>query len=411
MLKMEDSIYRLKRYDILSLCVTSLLLLGILMVQSASMSISGQPGWKWSALATRHALFAGIGFVTFLLISRIDYRKLLPASGAPWRNPILAILVVAAVLCALVLVPGVGIEKNGARRWLSLGFTQLQPSELAKWATVLYLAWWLISRPDVLQTFGGFVRTMVPVGVLTLLVVIHDFGTAALIAACALTLVVVARVRFWHLLAILPPVLGIAFWFVYHREYRWKRMTAFLDPFNAPQTEGYHMIQSLLSFASGGLSGKGLGNGVQKLGYLPEDTTDFIFSVIAEEMGLFGAVLTVSLYLGILLLAWTVIRQPRDSFGRILALGIASMIGLQAVINISVTTVSVPTKGLSLPLISYGGSGLIITCAALGLLGSILRHHHDSEPAAALNQPPQPGMVPQLRPIGRKLWHRWTLPG
>ena len=133
------------------------------------------------------------------------------------------------------------------------------------------------------------------------------------------------------------------------------------------------MIQSLLCFSTGGLSGRGLGNGIQKLGYLPEDTTDFIFAVICEELGLFGAMLTVALYLGILYVAWQTIRQRHDNFGRMLAFGIGSMIGLQAAINIAVATVSVPTKGLSLPLISAGGSGLIITCAALGLLYSVAR--------------------------------------
>jgi cell division protein FtsW len=140
------------------------------------------------------------------------------------------------------------------------------------------------------------------------------------------------------------------------------------------------MIQSILSFSTGGFTGRGLGNGIQKLGYLPEDTTDFIFSVICEELGLFGAMFTVILYVGILFVAWQAMKQKRDSFGRMLAFGIATMIGLQSVINIAVATVSVPTKGLSLPLISAGGSGLVITCSALGLLYSITRHEHPHDP-------------------------------
>src|SRR2546429_4034430 len=153
-------------------------------------------------------------------------------------------------------------------------------------------------------------------------------------------------------------------------------MTAFLDPFSSQQREGYHMIQSLLCFATGGITGRGLGNGIQKLGYLPEDTTDFIFAVICEELGLFGALLTIALYLGIIYIAWQIVKKHRDDFGRLLAFGVASMIGLQAAINIAVATVSVPTKGLSLPLVSAGGSGLVITCAALGLLLSITRFEH-----------------------------------
>jgi cell division protein FtsW len=186
----------------------------------------------------------------------------------------------------------------------------------------------------------------------------------------------------------LPPALLAAGWFVMFEPYRLKRITAFLDPWAAPQGTGYHMIQSLLSFSTGGITGRGLGNGIQKLGYLPEDTTDFIFAVICEELGLFGALLTVALYLGILFVAWQAIKQKRDSFGRMLAFGIAAMIGLQAMINIAVATVSVPTKGLSLPLVSAGGSGLVITCAALGLLFSITRHEHPQEVAKTFDREP-----------------------
>jgi cell division protein FtsW len=146
------------------------------------------------------------------------------------------------------------------------------------------------------------------------------------------------------------------------------------------------MIQSLLSFSTGGVLGKGLGNGVQKLGYLPEDTTDFIFSIVCEELGLFGAMLTIVLYMGVLFVAWQVIKQNRDSFGRMLAFGTASMLGLQAVINVAVATVSVPTKGLSLPLVSAGGTGLVITCAALGLLYSVTRFAHMPERTRILNE-------------------------
>jgi cell division protein FtsW len=203
--------------------------------------------------------------------------------------------------------------------------------------------------------------------------VIQDFGTAALIALCAMTMLLAGRVKISHIMIVLVPAIIAGTWFIAHKPYRMRRITAFLHPWDNPQGEGYHMIQSLLSFSTGGLFGRGLGNGIQKLGYLPEDTTDFIFAVICEELGLFGAMLTIALYLGIIYVAWQVIRQKRDDFGRMLAFGIASMIGLQAAINIAVATVSVPTKGLSLPLVSAGGSGLVITCAALGLLCSITR--------------------------------------
>jgi cell division protein FtsW len=286
-----------------------------------------------------------------------------------------------------VLVPHVGIEKNGARRWLPLGITQVQPSELAKWAVVLFLAWWLTEQPVDMDRFGrGFLVTLAPIGVITTLIVIQDFGTAALIAICTIAMLVAGRVKWWHLAAVIPPAIAAAAWFVMHKEYRWRRMTAFVDPWAAPRGEGYHMIQSLMSFSTGGIAGRGLGNGIQKLGYLPEDTTDFIFAVICEELGLFGALLTIALYLGILYVAWQAVKQHRDNFGRLLAFGIGAMVGLQATINIAVATVSVPTKGLSLPLVSAGGSGLVITCAALGILHSIMKYKHAPEPDVEIRE-------------------------
>jgi cell division protein FtsW len=213
---------------------------------------------------------------------------------------------------------------------------------LAKWATVLFLSYWL-TKKQTEKFFFGFLPAMVVVGALCLLVVIQDFGTAALIALCALTMLLAGQIKLRHIAVVLIPAVLAGTWFITHKAYRMKRITAFAHPWENPQGEGYHMIQSLLSFSTGGLFGKGLGNGIQKLGYLPEDTTDFIFSVICEELGLFGAILTVALYLGIVYVAWQVVRQKRDDFGRMLAFGIASMVGLQAAINIAVATVMCST--------------------------------------------------------------------
>ena len=233
---------------------------------------------------------------------------------------------------------------------------------------------------DLSRFMTGFVPTLLPIGALCLLVIMQDFGTAVLIALCGLTMLLAGRVKLWHVVAVLLPVAAAAAWFLVHKQYRMRRIMAFRDPYASPQGDGYHMIQSLLSFSTGGIGGRGLGNGIQKLGYLPEDTTDFIFAVICEELGIFGALLTVALYLGVLYVAWQVIRRTRDSFGQMLAFGMGSMLGLQAAINIAVATVSVPTKGLSLPLVSAGGSGLVITCAALGLLYGTTRFRHEPDP-------------------------------
>lgn len=372
---MEASIYRLRLRDILTVCVLALLAFGFIMVQSASSTAVAQAGWRLSPLGLKDLMFVGLSVPTFLAVGRIDYSRLARPRSSFLTSPIFYAWIIGAATCALVLVPHVGSSVNGARRWLKLGPVQIQPSELAKWAAVLFLAFHL-TRPNasMKRFFGDFLPMLVPIGILCLLVVIQDFGTAALIALCALTMLLAGRVRIRHLAIIILPVLAAAAWFILHKEYRIRRITAFLHPWDNPQGEGYHMIQSLLCFSTGGIFGRGLGNGIQKLGYLPEDTTDFIFAVISEELGLFGAMLTVALYLGILYVAWQIIKQKRDDFGRMLAFGVGSMIGLQAAINIAVATVSVPTKGLSLPLVSAGGSGLVITCAALGLLCSTTRY-------------------------------------
>ena len=376
---MGDSIYRLRTRDVLGFCVATLLALGVLMVQSATMRVTGNQHWHASADGLKQLVFAGLAMGVFFLVARLDYRLLL-SSRSPLLHPVLWTTLLTLACCLLVLVPHIGMKVNGARRWLKLGPVQLQPSELAKWAAVIFLAAILAKRPlNLDRFFTGVLPTLIPICALCLLVVIQDFGTAALIATCSLAMLVAGKARVRHLPFIIIPALVAAFWFVHHTPYRWRRMTAFMDPYASPDREGYHMIQSLLSYATGGVLGRGLGNGIQKLGYLPEDTTDFIFSVICEELGLFGAVLTAAMYMGIIFVGWQTMRTARDPFGRLLAFGIAAMVSLQAAINMAVATVSVPTKGLSLPLVSAGGTGLIITAAALGLLASVARE----EPALA----------------------------
>lgn len=382
---MDDSIYRLRDRDLLTVCLLALLALGIVMVQSAAMSLGAASWWHWSDRGVRHALFAALALLTFITVSRFNYRILAGRSAA--SSPAVWGLLVAYGLCFAVLLPGVGTVVNGARRWIEIGPLRIQPSEVAKWATVLFLAW-RISRPGIERFTTGFLPTCLALGVLCLLVVVEDFGTAALIGLAAFTMLLAGPARLTHLALTVPPALAGAFAFVAMEPYRWRRMTSFLDPWANPETDGYHMIQSLYSFATGGITGRGLGNGVQKLGYLPEDTTDFIFAVICEELGLFGAGLVAVLYLTILIVGWSAARRAPDTFGRMLCFGTVTMLGLQACINMAVATASVPTKGMSLPLVSAGGSGLIITAGMLGLVYSVCRgetadspqRHGDTEP-------------------------------
>ena len=388
---MGGSIFSLRSVHVLTLAVVGLLCIGVLMVQSASMASTGDPnaGFLWAGAAAKHALFAALAFAAFIAVSRFDYRRLAQSSN-PLASPIVWAMAFAILASAVVLK--FGVEVNGARRWLRFGPLQLQPSELAKWTSVVFLAWWFAVRPVRLDRFfRGFCVTCIPIALACLFVVIEDLGTAALIGIVAFLMMIVGGVRWWHLALVVPPSVGAAVFFVTHKAYRLKRMTSFLDPWADARGEGYHMVQSLLAFASGGISGRGLGNGVQKLGYLPEDTTDFVFAVVCEELGFFGATTVVLLYLGILLVAARAVkRADLDPFGKLLAFGIAATIGLQACINIAVATVSMPTKGMSLPLVSAGGTGLIITCASLGLLASVLRtsraNADETAPAVATPQ-------------------------
>ncbi len=367
---MDDSIYRLRDRDLLTLCVLALLALGVVMVQSAAMNVGNQALWYWSDRGTKHALFAILALLTFVTVSRLDYRKL--TAGHWTAAPAVWGMGIAMALCTAVLLPGVGTEVNGARRWIALGPVRIQPSEVAKWGTVLFLAWRL-SRPGMGSFLKGYLPTCAVVGALCLLVVIEDFGTAALIGLAAFVMLLAGPTKWWHLAISVPPALAAAVAFVAIEPYRWRRMTAFLDPWAAPETDGYHMIQSLYSFATGGITGRGLGNGVQKLGYLPEDTTDFIFAVICEELGLFGAGLVAVLYVTILGVGYSASRRAPEGFGRLLCFGTVAMLGLQATLNIAVATASVPTKGMSLPLVSAGGSGLILTAIMLGFVYSVCR--------------------------------------
>lgn len=376
----------LRTWHLLTLAVVALLGLGVVMVDSASMSLAGSPSISWKDAGFKQVVFAGLGIIAFALTirSKVEWFTT-PVRDS--KNPLIKFaftpaawgMIVATLLCLLVLTP-LGTSVNGASRWIRFGPIQIQPSELAKWSMILWLAVWLARPPVNLEKFWrGFVVTCAPIGFVTLLVVIEDFGTAVLIGVVAFSMLLVGSVKRWHLLVSLPPVLLAGAFFVAGTPYRLARMTSFLDPWADARGQGYHMVQSLLSFASGGLTGRGLGNGVQKLGYLPEDTTDFIFAVIAEELGLPGCMLVILLLLAIVACAWRAMKRvdlPDES--RLIVFGIGLTIGVQSAINIAVATVSMPTKGMSLPLVSAGGSGMIVTCAMLGLLASILRRSRSS---------------------------------
>ena len=361
------------------LAAAALMSIGLVAVASASASLDAPilRAQFWQTTIGRQAVFALAGLAALLLLARTGAGFLRWRQGR-WWQPSLWLLVATAALLVLVLVPGIGVERHGARRWLhfgpagyGLGF---QPSELAKLAIVVFPAAFLSGHAHLVRRFfAGLLPTAVGIGLCAGLVGVEDFGTAALLAAVGGLLLLVAGARLVHLLLLALPAAGAFVLLLLAEPYRLERLTAFRSIWQDPQGSGYHAVQSLIGIASGGWFGRGLGGGVQKYGYLPESRSDFIFAVWAEETGVVGCVVVLLLF-GVLLYCGTraALAAP-GMFERLLAFGITLMITLQAVMNVAVVTVTVPTKGIALPLISAGGSGTVLYGVALGLLAGIAR--------------------------------------
>lgn len=357
----------------LVLIVFALLTLGVVMVNSAGLTVDPQRAIDLKqVLLGRPTVLALVALLMLLIGSRVPLHRLYEARG--FASPVPWIVIGSLALLVAVHVPGIGREVNGARRWITLGPIGFQPSEVAKWTLIVVLAWYAAKRASLMgKLWRGFVPPMLLVGVVCALIVTEDLGTAVLIAMVAVIVLVAGGAKLWHVGLLFPPAVVAVGAALLASPYRLDRLRAFLDPYQDPQGIGYHMIQSMAAVAGGGLAGRGLGNGVQKFGYLPEDTTDFIFAVICEELGLIGAVVVISLYVGILLCGLTIIRRAGDSFSRLLGLGILATIGLQALINMAVVTGLAPTKGIALPLLSSGGTGWALTALCVGLLVSMDR--------------------------------------
>ena len=353
----------LSEAHILFLVVLALTTVGVLMVYSASQTVD-PAGVNPHAL--RQACFALVGLAAFVVGAMFPYRWLNRAPAA------VLVLGVAVALLAVVLVFGVG--RGGARRFLDLPWgLHFQPSELAKFAVVIFLAWWFsrsAARPRSL--LRGFAPAVFVMAVVCGLVVKADFGTAALIAAVAVTVCLIAGWRWWYPALLVPPAAAGFYLTVVRVPYRWERILVWLDPWKHYSDAGWHICQSLMAVGSGGLLGLGPGAGIQKH-YIPESTTDFIFAVLCEEMGILGGILVIGL-LGVLV--WRggrIVRRAPDRFGFLLASGILLVVALQAMMNIGVVTGALPAKGISLPFVSYGGSGLVMMSFAAGLLASVGR--------------------------------------
>jgi len=345
--------------------VLALVSLGLVMVYSASAVMAAEKQGNGFYFLERQLLAAGVGLVVMATAVRLGYRRL-----ARLAYPM---LLLSIVLLVLVLVPGVGTVVGGARRWLRLPGLSLQPAEIAKFTWVVYLAYSLAKKREKVATFSiGFLPHLLLAGLLVALCMAEpDFGSSVELLVLLFILLFAAGTKVSYLVGSVLLALPMAYAAIAHSPYRWARIKAFLDPWAHRHDIGYQVAQSLISVGSGGLFGLGLGESRQKLFFLPEAHTDFIFSIIGEELGLLGAVATIVLY-GIVVWRGTraALRAP-ETFGTYLGLGLTAMLGFQAAVNMSVAMGMLPTKGLTLPFISYGGCSLVISMAAAGVLLSL----------------------------------------
>jgi cell division protein FtsW len=343
-----------------------MLLYGLVMAYSASTAQAYFTYGSSSYLVQRQFVFAGVGVVAMLVLSRVDF--------ALWRRFAGPLYVVAGALTVLALVPGVGMEIRGARRWLDVAGQSLQPSELAKLAVVCFLAATIARTPRLLGTAGGFAR-LVLLGVIPFGVVVgllqKDLGTTLVLSVGAFAVLVAAGARWRHLLALAMVVPVLVGALILAEPYRVERIVAFLDPWAYAQTSGFQATQSLVSIASGHVFGVGLGNSVQKFGYLPDQTTDMITAIIGEELGLVGLLVLIALYVFLAWAAYRIAISCRELFGKLLAVGITSLIVGQAFINIGAALSVVPLTGVPLPLVSLGGTSLVVVLAGVGILLNI----------------------------------------
>ncbi|HOB75421.1 MAG TPA: putative peptidoglycan glycosyltransferase FtsW [Phycisphaerae bacterium] len=349
---------------------TGLLGIGAVMTYSATAG-SERPvtldDW-WKSQAIRQLIYVVGGLVTMLIMSRIPYRLWMRGKGLP----ALLLLVAALIATLLVLVPGVGHEAKGATRWVKLGPVNFQPSEMMKLALPVFLATWMAYKVDVRKFWRGFLPAAGIIGISVGAVGLEDFGTAALLAAVGGAMLLAGGALWRHVFLLVLPAVPAFLYLLHSRAHRMKRLTTFLNIWEDPQGDGYQAIQSLCTIASGGWWGRGLGKGFVK-GYLPEARSDFIFAVICEELGAVGAFAVIGLLIILLWQGAIIIRRCEDPMGRLLAFAMVLVLGMQATMNIAVVTVSVPTKGISLPLVSAGGTGVIFLGMLVGVLANIAR--------------------------------------
>jgi cell division protein FtsW len=348
--------------------VVALVCVGVVMVYSASAIVAADRFHDPFFFLKKQLFWAVLGLGCLWGGMLLDYRNL--------ERFVMPLLVVSFVLLVLVLVPPFGQSINGTRRWFHVGPVSFQPVELAKFALVLYLASYLTRKQEALPRFTeGLLPVLLVAGGMAALTLLQpDLGNSLALVILTLALAYLAGARVQHMALIAGAALPVVVALIALKPYRWRRMVAFMNPWDDPQGSGFQIIQSFLALGSGGWLGVGLGDSKQKLFYLPEPYTDFIFAIIGEELGLLGAVVIVALFA---LLIWRGLRiglHAPDAFGAFLGLGLTIMLATQTIVNLGVVTGALPTKGLPLPFISFGGSALLMTMFSAGVLLNISQH-------------------------------------
>jgi len=360
----------------------ALAVLGLVMVASASLHLGDRVGSPFHYVI-RHGLALAIGVLLGLFVSQVRLQD--------WQESGTRLYFVGLVLLAIVLIPGVGHEANGAVRWIRVGPFNVQTSEFMKLFMVVYLAGYLVRRQEIVtHSAAAFLRPMLLLVVACALIMLQpDFGTTFVLLCTALGMMFLGGAALWQFGALLVVAGAALIGLVITSPYRLQRVVAFLDPWSDPLGSGYQLSQALIALGRGEWVGVGLGNGIQKQFYLPEAHTDFIMAVIGEEFGLVGIVAVVGLFAVVFWRAFAngaLAEQVGNRFAAFVSYGCGLWIGLQACINVGVNVGRLPTKGLTLPLLSYGSNSVIVTCMAIGLL---LRVHHEVREAAGPRRGPR----------------------
>ncbi|MBW0148723.1 putative lipid II flippase FtsW [Marinobacter sp. CAU 1620] len=357
----------LQPLPMLVISAVALLVMGVVMISSASMDMAAETMGNSYHYVIRQLLFAAMGCVLALIAVNV------PISW--WERSGWLLLGIGLVVLVLVLTP-LGRTVNGSTRWIPFGLFNVQVSEVAKLCLIAYLAGYVVRRrEELLNTWSGFLKPLVVLGVASVLLVIQpDFGATVVLVSAAAGMIFLSGVRLSRFVPLIVTLVVLGALLVLTQPYRLKRVVSYLDPWKDQFDSGYQLTQSLIAFGRGDWGGVGLGNSIQKLFYLPEAHTDFIFAIIAEEFGLLGSLIVLALFTLLVVSGFVIARRAEKAdmpFGACFSYGITLLIGLQATINIAVSTGMLPTKGLTLPLVSYGGSSLMIMCICIGVLARV----------------------------------------